>query len=71
MIINDKMTIKDKIRDEKLRYNINRKAGKISAWSSWRLINISSIIEQAKFTYSSLDKAFGKHTKTIEMQGRK
>ena len=65
------MTIKDKIRDEKLRFNINKEAGKISAWSSWRLINISLMIEQAKFTYSSLGKAFGKHTKTIEVQGRK
>ena len=64
------MTIKDKIRDEKLRFNINKEAGKISAWSSWRLINISSMIDQAKFTYSSLGKAFGKHTKTIEVQGR-
>ena len=29
------------------------------------------IIEQAKFTYSPLDKAFGKQTKTIEDQGEK
>ena len=27
------------------------------------------IIEQAKFTYSPLDKAFAKQTKTIEDQG--
>ena len=35
------------------------------------MINFSSIIEQAKFTYSSLGKSFEKHTKTIEVQGRK
>ena len=29
------------------------------------------IIEQAKFTYSSLGKAFEKQTKTIENQGEK
>ena len=28
------MTISDQIRDEKLRYDINREAGKISALSS-------------------------------------
>ena len=31
----------------------------------------SRIIEQTKFTYYSLGKAFEKHTKTIEEQGRK
>ena len=31
----------------------------------------SRIIEQGKFTYSSLQKAFEKQTKTIEEQGRK
>ena len=31
----------------------------------------SRIIEQAKFTYSPLGKAFEKQTKTIEEQGRK
>ena len=30
------MTIDDKIRDEKLQYDINRTAGKISALSSWK-----------------------------------
>ena len=29
------------------------------------------MIEQAKFTYSHLGKAFGKQTKTVEYQGRK
>ena len=33
--------------------------------------NQQQIIEQAKFTYSSLEKAFEKQTKTIEDQGKK
>ena len=35
------------------------------------LPNKKQIIEQAKFTYSSLGKAFEKQTKTIEDQGKK
>ena len=31
------MTIEDRIRDEKLRYNINREAAKISALSSGKI----------------------------------
>ena len=31
------MTINDKIRDEKLHYDINRDAAKISAWSSGKI----------------------------------
>ena len=33
--------------------------------------NKKQIIEQAKFTYSSLGKAFERQTKTIEDQGKK
>ena len=33
--------------------------------------NQKQIIEQAKFTYSPLGKAFEKQTKTIEDQGKK
>ena len=33
--------------------------------------NKKQIIEQAKFTYSSLGKAFEKQTKTTEDQGKK
>ena len=33
--------------------------------------NQQKIIEQAKFTYSALGKAFEKQTKTIEDQGKK
>ena len=65
------MTLDDKIRDQKLQYNINRKATKISALSSGEIgehkcltgedilsFNQRKIIEQAKFAYSPLGKAF-------------
>ena len=78
------MTINDQIRDEKLQYNINREAAKISALSSGKIhkyeyltgedilpSNKQQIIEQAKFTYSFLGKAFEKQIKTIEDQGQK
>ena len=73
------MTITDgKIRDEKLKYNINREAAKISALSSGKIekheyltdeeifpSNQRQIIEQAKYIYSAyfrLAKAFEKQT---------
>ena len=72
------MTIEDQIKDERLQYNINREAA-ISALSSGKLdkyeyltgkeilpSNQQQIIQQAKFTYSPLGKAFEKKTKTIE-----
>ena len=78
------MTIEDQIRDEKLQYDINREAAKISALSSGKIDKYEyltgeeilpstqqQIIEQAKFTYFSLGKAFEKQTKTIEDQGKK
>ena len=78
------MTIVDQIRDEKLQYDITRKAAKISALSSNKIgkyeyltgeeilpSNQKQIIEQAKFTYSPLGKAFEKQIKTIEDQGKK
>ena len=65
------MTISDQIKDEKLQYNINREAAKISALSSGKLhkyeyltgeemlpSNQQQIIDQTKFTYSPLGKAF-------------
>ena len=77
------MTIEDQIRDEKLRYDINRGAAKISALLSGKLdkyeyvtgeeilpYNQQQIIGQAKFTYSPLGKAFQKQTKEIEDQGK-
>ena len=67
------MTIDDQIKDEKLRYNINREAAKISALSSAEIRKYEyltgenilpssqqQIIGQAKFTYSPLGKAFDK-----------
>ena len=72
------MTINDQIRDEKLQYDINREAAKISALSSGKIhkyeyltgedilpSNQQQIIEQAKFTYCPLGKAFEKQIKTI------
>ena len=78
------MTLEDQIREEKLQYYINREAAKLSALSSGKtgkyeyLIgeeilpsNQQQIIEQAKFTYSPLGKAFEKQTRTMENQGKK
>ena len=78
------MTIEDQIKDEKLQYDINREAAKISALSSGKLdkyeyltgeeilpSNQQQIIQQAKFTYSPLVKALEKQRKTIEDQGEK
>ena len=78
------MTINDQIRDEKIQYDIYRKAAKISALSSGKIrkyeyltgedilpSNQQQIIEHAKFTYSPSGKAFEKQIKTIEDQGQK
>ena len=78
------MTIEDQIKDEKLQYDINREAANILALSSGKIdeyeyltgeeilpSNQQQIIEQAKFTYSPLGKAFEKQTKTIEDKGEK
>ena len=75
------MKINDQIRDEKLKYDINREAAKISALSSGKIhkyeyltgedilpSNQQQIIEQARFNYSPLVKAFEKQIKTIEDQ---
>ena len=75
------MTINDQIRDEKLQYDINRKAAEISALSSSKIdkyenltgkeilpSNQQQIIEQTKFNYSPLVKAFENQTKIIEDQ---
>ena len=78
------MTIEDQIKDDKLQYDINREAAKISALSSGKIdkyeyltgeeilpSNQQQIIQQAKFTHSPLGKAFEKQIKTIEDQGKK
>ena len=78
------MATDDQSRDEKLQYDINREAAKISTLSS-NIFNkneyltgeeiLSSnqkqIIQQAKFAYSPLGKAFEKQIKTIEDHGEK
>ena len=71
------MTIEDQITDEKLQYDIDREAAKISALTSGKIdwheyltveeilpSNQQQIISQAKFTYSPLGKVFEKQTKT-------
>ena len=78
------MTIEDQIKDEKLQYDINREAAKISALSSGKLdkyeyltgeeilpSNQQQIIQQDKFNYSPLGKALEKQVKTIKDQGEK
>ena len=78
------MTINGQIKDEKLQYDINREAAKISALSSDKIhkyeyltgqnilpSNQQQLIEQPKFTYSPLGKAFEKQMKTIEDQSKK
>ena len=72
------MTIDDKIRKEKLQYDINREVAKISALSSGKIgiyeyltdeeilsFNQRQTKEQGTFTYSPLGKAFEKQTITI------
>ena len=78
------MIIDDHIKNEKLQYDINREAAIMSPLSSDKIdkykylagekilpSNQKQIIEQAKFTYSPLGKAFEKQTKTIKDQGKK
>ena len=78
------MTINDQVKNEKLQYDINRKAAEMSALSSGKIdkyeyltgeeilpSNQKQIIEQAKVTYSPLGKAFEKQTKIIEDKGKK
>ena len=75
------MTVDDKMKDEKLQYDINREAAKI-ALSSGKINKQEYItgeeilasyqrrvIDQAKFTYFPLGKVLEKQTKTIEGQG--
>ena len=77
------MAINDQIKDEKLQYDINREAAKILALSSGKIHKYEyltgedilpssnqQIIEQARFTYSPLGKAFDKQIKTIKDQGK-
>ena len=74
----------DKVRGEKLQYNINREVAKASAVFSGKTdkyeyitgeeifpSNQRQIIELSLFVYSVLGKAFEKQTKTIQCQGDK
>ena len=73
------MTIDDKIRDEKLPYDINREAAKESALSSGTIVKYEYLtgkeklllIKKALFTDSPLGKAFEKQIKIIKDQGEK
>ena len=73
------MTIDDRIKDEKIQYDINKKAAKISALSSGKIdkyeyltgeeilpSNQKQKIEQAKSIYSPVGKAFEKQAETAE-----
>ena len=75
------MTIDDKIRDEKLQYDINREPAKKSALLFGKidtnkyltveeilLFDQSRVVELATFIYSPLGKALKKETKTIKDQ---
>ena len=72
------MRINDKIKDEKQQYDINREAGKISDLLSGKIDKYEyhtgeeilppeqkRVIEQAKFTYSTLGKVLEKQIKGI------
>ena len=79
------MTIDDKVRNEKLQYDINREAAKILAWSSGKIdkykfakgeeilaLDQRRVIEQAKFAYSPLGKVLEKQKeKLLKSEGKK
>ena len=78
------MKIHKKVRGEKLQYDINREGGKTLALSSGEIDKYeyltdekmlpshhSKIIEQGKFTYSPLGRAFEKQRKTIRSRNKK
>ena len=75
------MTIDDKVSNEKLQYDINREAEKISALSSGKIDRYEYLtgeeiltpdqkrtIEQAKITYSPFGKAFEKQIKKLKIK---
>ena len=78
------MAVDEKIQDEKLQYDINREAAKISALSSGKIDEYGfltdeeilppdqkRVIDQAKIKYSPLGEAFEKQIKTIQDQEEK
>ena len=77
------MRINDKIKDEKQQYDINSEAGKISDLLSGKIDKYEyhtgeeilppeqkRVIEQAKFTYSTLGKVLEKQIKGIGDRGK-
>ena len=78
------MTIDDKIRDDKLQYDINREAAKISALSSRKIGKYEyltreeilppdqrRVIEQAKFTYFPLRKLLKHKQKRLRIKEKR
>ena len=79
-----RLEMKNYIRDEKLQYDINIEAAKISALSSNKSnkyeyltsekilpCNQKQMMEEGKFTYPHLGKDFEKQMKIIVGQGEK
>ena len=77
------MATDDKIRYERLQYNINREAAKVSALSSRKIDKYqypthdkilpsdqSRVIEQAKFTYHFLVKGSKNKQKQFKARGK-
>ena len=78
------MTIEDQIKNEKIQYDINREAAKISTLSSGKNNKYEyltggeilpsyqkQIIEQPQFAHSPFRKTFEEQTKTNEDQENK
>ena len=79
------MTSDDQIKDEKLQYDINRDAAKISALSSGKIVKYEYSVllvkkyyllikkkkkKKSKFTYSPLGKAFEKQIKQLKIKDK-
>ena len=79
------MTSDDQIKDEKLQYDINRDAAKMSALSSGKIVKYELVIvllvkkyyllikkkkKKSKFTYSPLGKAFEKQIKQLKIKNK-
>ena len=75
------MTIDDKIKGEKLQYDIDREITKVTASSTGKIAKYeylkneeillsdqSRLIEEAKSTYSPLGKAFEKQIKKLKIK---
>ena len=72
------MTIDEKIRDEKLQYDIIEKKQKYQHYHQEKLINMNILLVKkcfplwkVKLTHSTLEKEFEKQIKTIEDEVKK